>query len=191
MLGSEQLDRLKEWLLKSSSRVKFLTTPAIFATLRRAGMIAGESEGCGKYYQRERDDILNFVSEHNIPGVIILSGDVHWAAVFSTELPNGAKVWEFSVSPIQSIPLPSGYLTNIDNQTVEFVSHGWLHFATIDVKTTAATVPAKTADAVPDWAHHASDDIDTLEPHVTFRLYRYLPYVAPTPVLTFEKTVLV
>ena len=74
MLGEKQLAWLKRELLASKAPVKVIGS-------------GGEWESNGiknswASFKRERDDLFQFISEHDITGVLLLSGDRHFTAAY-------------------------------------------------------------------------------------------------------------
>ncbi|MDM4766255.1 alkaline phosphatase D family protein [Pelomonas sp. SE-A7] len=72
MLGARQMQKLREWLLDGSGRIKFIVSGVpMFPDLG--------SEGADKWggFPGQRKEILDLVFEHQIPRVVMLSGDVH------------------------------------------------------------------------------------------------------------------
>lgn len=72
MLGAAQKEWLKRGLLASTATFKIIGTTV---PLKFHGVDSWEG------YTTERDEILEFITRNGIPGVVMLSGDVHYAAV--------------------------------------------------------------------------------------------------------------
>lgn len=89
MLGIRQ----KEWLLKalssSSASFKFVATSVPFSS--------PDSDKWGGF-PRERDEILKFIAERKIQGVVFLAADVHYAA--AAKVPGGLGLKEFIAGPL-------------------------------------------------------------------------------------------
>lgn len=89
MLGQKQ----KEWLLRglssSDAWFKFIATSVPFT--------APGSDRWGGF-PKEREEIVEFIAEKKIPGVVIIAADVHYAAV--TRVPRSPGLKEFIVGPI-------------------------------------------------------------------------------------------
>lgn len=71
MLGAEQLAWLKEGLRSSTARHKFILSSLPFTSL----LFLPYDRWDG--YVAERYDLLRFIDENNIPGVILLAADIH------------------------------------------------------------------------------------------------------------------
>lgn len=65
-----QLHWLKQGLLKSKATWKFIVTPVVFNKTSR-------KEDSWYGFRHERDALAQFIREHSISGVILLSGDAH------------------------------------------------------------------------------------------------------------------
>lgn len=74
MLGAAQLAWLKRELLASKAKVKFLASGSEWQS--------NGTEDSWTRFNRERMDLLNFIQEKNITGVILLSGDRHFTAAY-------------------------------------------------------------------------------------------------------------
>lgn len=106
MLGEHQ----KQWLLKhleaSQAPVKFIVTSVPFSDPRKDKW--GE-------YPGERDEILTFIRERSIPGVIFLAGDVHHGAV--SRMPGFEDMKEFVFGPLAA---PMNYKISPSEPRFEF-----------------------------------------------------------------------
>jgi len=89
MIGLEQKQWLLQQLAASSATFKFLVSSVPFSDPR--------DDKWGEY-PGERDEILKYIQENKIPGVIFLAGDVHHAAV--SRMPHDPAVREFIFGPL-------------------------------------------------------------------------------------------
>ncbi len=103
--GKNQLDWLKQnlaSLLEGNNRrhspIRFIVTGGQFLSER----IYPGSEGHSRY-TREREEIIDFIRTHRIPGVIFLTGDVHF-----TELTRRDDLLPYPLYELSSSPLASG-----------------------------------------------------------------------------------
>ena len=133
MLGKQQLNYLQTWMKMAQAHAyafKFIVTSVPFT-------YGWESPDSWFGYQFERQAILDYIHEHGIQNVIILSGDRHQVAVTEFEhLPaRGAPypltnpVVEFSVSPVNQFGVPVPWFNEIQNKPGSVVSlpeSGWL-----------------------------------------------------------------
>ncbi|MBI2359366.1 MAG: alkaline phosphatase D family protein [Deltaproteobacteria bacterium] len=108
MLGQKQ----KEWLLRglssSDAWFKFIATSVPFT--------APGSDRWGGY-PKERREILKFIGEQNIPGVVFIAADVHYAAV--SRVPESRGLREVMVGPIAA---PLNWLARGTAERFEFFS---------------------------------------------------------------------
>ncbi|MEZ5415315.1 MAG: alkaline phosphatase D family protein [Opitutaceae bacterium] len=98
--GRQQLEWLKQSLLsaKELKHFKFL----FIATGNQ--MLQTEARGePHELYRREREELMDFIVENEITGVVFLTGDVHHSAVYKRQLgDNGPWVYEITSSPLSS-----------------------------------------------------------------------------------------
>jgi alkaline phosphatase D len=90
MLGPVQKAWLKETLLKSKGTFKVLVSPVPWVWESK-----GESPDTWNGYREERTEIFDFLAEHRIEGVLLLSGDRHRSDVWRIERPNGYALTEW------------------------------------------------------------------------------------------------
>jgi phosphodiesterase/alkaline phosphatase D-like protein len=78
-LGANQKAQLKSWLLRNNTslRVKVLISETTWSNY---GTTPADSFGEG--FIGERNELLDFIINNGIKGVVILSGDQHWSGVF-------------------------------------------------------------------------------------------------------------
>lgn len=98
--GRRQLEWLKQSLLqaKELGHFKFLfigTGNQLLQTEPR-----GEPH---ELYRREREELLQFIREHNLTGVVFLTGDVHHSGLYRRQLaPAGPWIYEITSSPFSA-----------------------------------------------------------------------------------------
>jgi alkaline phosphatase D len=97
-LGPEQIKWLKEKLLKSNATFKFICMGSQILNDNNHG----ESYA---HYPKERNDLLNYIVDNNIKGVIFLTGDKHYTELSKREW-RGYPFYDFTSSPISSPVLP-------------------------------------------------------------------------------------
>lgn len=100
--GARQRDWLKQSLLAAQTlrhfKWKFIVTGGQVIT-----DFGGWSETFA-YYPEERADLLNFIVEHKITGVVILSGDVHFSELARKKLTDTQWIYELTSSPFSAGP---------------------------------------------------------------------------------------
>ncbi|MCR9201928.1 MAG: alkaline phosphatase D family protein [Planctomycetaceae bacterium] len=93
MLGPVQLAWLKQELQQSTARVKVLcsSVPWDFRT-------KGDSLDTWNGYKQEHEQILSFIEQQQIEGVLLVSADRHRSDAWKIERPNGYGFYEFNSS---------------------------------------------------------------------------------------------
>mgnify|MGYP001214879901 CR=1 FL=1 len=119
MLGRSQKEWFFERLASSSATFKFVAT-----TVPMAG--GGKDRWDG--YPKERDEILRYIQQKKIPGVVFMSADLHYAAV--TKIPNGRGLIDITAGPLAA---PLNRITNSANRRYEFYLAENFNFAKITV----------------------------------------------------------
>jgi alkaline phosphatase D len=106
-LGPEQLRWLKEKLLNSTATFKFICM---------GSQVLNDNEHGESYahYPHERNDLLSYIADNNIKGVIFLTGDKHYAELSRREW-RGYPFYDFTSSPITSPVMPRKWLRSYHN----------------------------------------------------------------------------
>jgi len=100
MIGAEQMAWLKAELLKSKGTFRFIAVGSQALNLLDKG-------GGWNRYPQERQEILDFISEHTIKNVVFLTGDRHHTELQRVILPGDLVVYDFTCSPLTSVTHPS------------------------------------------------------------------------------------
>ena len=95
-LGKTQLDWLKEKLLSSKARFKFLCLG--LQTLSPRPEAYGQEA-----FDKERTELFDFIEQNNIQGIIFLSGDRHYGELLKMERPGNHPFYELTSSPLTSL----------------------------------------------------------------------------------------
>ncbi len=95
MLGENQLEWLIDALTSSRATFKFIVI---------GGQVLNSYPSGENFasFAEERDKLLNYISEEDIPGVIFLSGDIHRTELLKMEREGKYPLYEFTVSPLTS-----------------------------------------------------------------------------------------
>lgn len=98
MLGDLQMSWLKNRLLNSTAAFKFICV---------GSQVLNTSNFDEDFldYPEERQELLDFLRQHRISGVIFLTGDKHYAEI-SREETDGYPLYDFTTSPLTSPVLP-------------------------------------------------------------------------------------
>lgn len=125
MLGTAQCEWLLDGLARSTAAFKFIATTVPMAS-------GGSDRWDG--YPKERAQILRFINEKKLRGVVFLSGDLHCAAV--TKIPKSGGLLDITAGPLAA---PLNRVTNGTNRRFEFFRAENFNFAkiTIDPKVNA------------------------------------------------------
>lgn len=106
--GREQLDWLRQNLISMKEGNNIRHSPIRFIVLGTqflSDRLYSDSEGHSRF-KAERDEILEIIRTHQIPGVIFLSGDVHY-----TELVKRTDLTPYPLYELSSSPMASGALS--------------------------------------------------------------------------------
>lgn len=95
ILGASQIAWLKQALLTSKSRFKFIAMGGQF--LNTEAKFENYST-----YPEERQMLIDFIEKNNIKGVIFLSGDRHCTELSALKLGNGNMIYDLTASPLTS-----------------------------------------------------------------------------------------
>jgi alkaline phosphatase D len=95
ILGASQIGWLKQALLSSKSRFKFIAMGGQF--LNTEAKFENYST-----YPDERQMLIDFIEKNNIKGVIFLSGDRHCTELSALKLANGNMIYDLTASPLTS-----------------------------------------------------------------------------------------
>ena len=119
MLGMAQREWLFDELAKSTATFKFIAT-----TVPMAGGGSDRWDG----YPKERTELLRYIKEKKLPGVVFLSADLHYAAI--TKIPNGGGLLDIAAGPLAA---PLNRVTNGANRRYEFFLAQNFNFAKLTV----------------------------------------------------------
>jgi alkaline phosphatase D len=128
MLGKTQ----KEWLFDALSR-----SQAIFKFIGTSVPMSGGGIDRWDGYPREREEILRYIREKKITGVIFLSADLHCAAV--TRIPKSSGLKDITAGPLAA---PLNRVTNGTARRYEFFMAENFNFAKITVDPKAEPIQA-------------------------------------------------
>ncbi len=104
--GARQLDWLKQSLLHAQTLEHFT-----FKFIVTGGQVVTDFGGASEtfaYYQREREDLLKFIKDQGITGVVFLTGDVHFTELARKNIGGTRWVYELTSSPLSSGVSPLG-----------------------------------------------------------------------------------
>ena len=106
LLGEKQMQWLLEKLKTSDAKFKFIVSGVQV-------LCDGGYENFRKY-PAEFEQLMTFLSENKIEGVIFTSGDVHYTEASCVERKNEYPLYDFTLSPLTSFPI--NYLSHNNNR---------------------------------------------------------------------------
>ena len=119
MLGGAQKQWLVDTLARSTATFKFIATPV--------PMVGGGRDRWDGY-PKERQEILTFIKDRKIRGVVFLSADLHYAAI--TKIPNSGGLKDITAGPIAA---PVNRITNGTASRFEYFLAENFNFAKITI----------------------------------------------------------
>jgi alkaline phosphatase D len=103
-MKTEYGEHQREWL-KQSLLAAQLNEQCTFKFIVTGGQVITDFGGASEtfaYYPEERADLLKFIADHHITGVIILTGDVHFTELARKKISDTQWVYELTSSPFSS-----------------------------------------------------------------------------------------
>lgn len=100
MLGQEQLNWLKQGLKRSTANFKFIVSGTQILPDNPLGEDWGD-------FGNERDELLQFLVQERISGVLFLSGDRHYGELLRLEQSEAYPLYEMTSSPLTSLVNPA------------------------------------------------------------------------------------
>lgn len=111
MLGKTQLQWLKDGLLFSNAPFKVIVCG-------NQVLNANTTYESYNFYKNERADLLKFIKDNGITGVVFLSGDIHHSELLKWEDPDFYTLYDFTSSPLTS-GISSGDTVGTNPQLVD------------------------------------------------------------------------
>lgn len=146
MLGKSQ----KEWLFDGISK-----STAVFKFVATSVPMAGGGRDRWDGYPKEREEILRYINNQKLRGVIFLSADMHYAAI--TKIPKGGGLKDIAAGPLGA---PLNRITNGTAARFEFFLAENFNFAkiTVDPKANPITASVEFIDQDNRVFHRAKID---------------------------------
>ncbi len=132
MLGAVQKEALKNWLLTSPAAFKFIVTSVPFNQHGNTGSVE-EGQDNWNNFQNERAEIFDLIRDHCIPGVMLLTGDQHWAGMFRLPYAQPIELYEFMPNPL-AVPLRP--MTKSNDPEILFKDNTRHAYGLFDIDTT-------------------------------------------------------
>jgi alkaline phosphatase D len=106
MLGSAQKADLKAWLSASTAPYKFVVSSVPWSDF---GTTSNDS---WRGFTTERSELFRYVRDNRIGGVVLVSGDQHWSAVFRNTSFPPYTFYEFMPTPLWAFFRPPPTITD-------------------------------------------------------------------------------
>ncbi|MCA1808090.1 MAG: alkaline phosphatase D family protein [Lentisphaerae bacterium] len=103
-LGDAQMQWLFKTLKESQAKFIIITSGTMWSDF-----MTNAKDSWGSWDVPGREEIFNFIEEHQIGGVLLLSGDRHGARGFGIERPSGFKLYEFEVATLGGVSGPKPF----------------------------------------------------------------------------------
>lgn len=140
MLGAEQKADLKRWLVASRAPFKL-----VLSSVPVHDLVPGRPDDWNAF-ANERTELLEYIHDREISGVVILSGDQHWSSAVQLA-PYG--VWELNATPLAQAVRAQAPL---DDPRLALAYHDSTAFGVVDIDT-RGSAPRLTFSVV-DGAGH-------------------------------------
>ena len=102
MLGPDQKKWLLDVLKKSTAKFKVIASGTMWhADADKGGYDSWA--GPKSPYQKERDEIFDFINKEKIDGVVLISGDRHRTDIWKTDRKNGYPLYEFLSAKLTNV----------------------------------------------------------------------------------------
>jgi alkaline phosphatase D len=130
VLGSAQVKWLKYMLLQSEAPFKFVGLGVMFLST------AANKENMSKAGIPEREEIIQFIQEHKIEGVVFLTGDRHFSELSMLSQEGKPTIFDLTSSPITAGKAASKYIDEVNDLRVPNTAYFDRNFATLEVSGT-------------------------------------------------------
>jgi len=128
VLGASQMEWLKLNLLTSKAPFKFVSMGVMFLST------ASNKENMAKAGEKEREELINFIQENKIEGVIFLTGDRHFSELSLLSPKGKVPIYDLTCSALTAGPAASKYVSEKNANRVEGTAYYQRNFANITVK---------------------------------------------------------
>ncbi|MDX2002672.1 MAG: alkaline phosphatase D family protein [Chitinophagales bacterium] len=97
MFGDKQMKWLENKLLASTATFKFIAIGS--QVLNKMN-----KKDCFQHFKSEEEELLKFIADNKITGVIFLTGDMHYSEIIKLDRPGAYPLYDFTCSGITSFP---------------------------------------------------------------------------------------
>jgi len=130
VLGAAQLEWLKLNLLSSKAPFKFVAMGVMFLST------AANKENMSKAGVKEREELIAFIQENNIEGVIFLTGDRHFSELSLLSAKGKVPIYDLTCSALTAGPASSRYVNEKNDLRVKGTEFYQRNFSRISVSGT-------------------------------------------------------
>jgi alkaline phosphatase D len=127
VLGREQLEWVKTMLAESQASYKFVCVGVMFLSS------APNKENFIKAAYSEREELIRFIRERNIEGVVFLTGDRHFAELSLLKSKNQVSIYDLTSSALTAGSAASKYRDEINELRVPGTVYYDRNFASISL----------------------------------------------------------
>ena len=131
VLGRAQITWLKQMLFQSEAPFKFIGLGVMFLST------AANKENMSKAGQPEREEIIQFIQDNKIEGVVFLTGDRHFSELSVLKQEGKPTIFDLTTSPITAGKAADKYLNEVNDLRVANTVYFDRNFATIEVNGSA------------------------------------------------------
>ncbi len=100
IISGLQMERFKGWLLQHATKPKFVVTSIPFVAETRDK----DDKWCGEAYLAQRDEVIDFLVQNGIDGLVFLTGDMH-CSYHATLSVTSAAGRSFTIHELMSSPI--------------------------------------------------------------------------------------
>ncbi|GAB5405050.1 MAG: alkaline phosphatase D family protein [Aureliella sp.] len=136
-LGDQQLDWLLETLSNSTAPFKIISSGTMWSDY-----VSNAKDSWGSWDVEAREKIFSHIEDHNIAGVLLVSGDRHGARAFRIPRPSGFAFHEFEPATLGGVTGPAAWVDDCPEQIFGYGRDELIAFGefTFDTSTEDATV---------------------------------------------------
>lgn len=135
MLGEAQLAALEEWLLTSQATFKVLVSSVMWSNFGTTGSDSWRG------FRDERQRIIDTIYDNHIEGVVQISGDQHWSAIFRNSYGDPPLViYELEPTPLA---ISNRVAPATDDPSILYRDDDHHAYGVVDIDTTVAPATIK------------------------------------------------
>ncbi len=152
-LGEGQMNWLKTTLKSTQAPFKIISSGTMWSDF-----VSNGKDSWGTWDKEGREEILNFIEQQKIGGVLFISGDRHGARGFRMPRPSGFTFHEFEPATLGGVSGPKGIIKNCTEQLFGHDGQDFIAFGEFSFDTTLEE-PKVTFRLI----HHSGDVLEEIE----------------------------